>query len=372
MQVNKYCAKTIKDATALIKNNLGDDAMIVSTRRFRAENGKEMFEVTAASEKGGGTETGSNPLSSGKPDTADDIFQSFGALRSELINIKQLLSLLQTSENDVDKLMTNPAGLSFYAKLIRQGVEAGHAKSILQGSGAFENHGHNSADMIRKKSIQTLSRMIDIKNPFVKAGKGENQIIAAFVGTTGVGKTTTIAKLAAQLMLKHKKKVGLISIDNYRIGAMEQLKAYADILGIPCFQAFERKNMLFAFEKMKSKDVILIDTAGQSQYDLQRINELKQMIGNDAAIHSHLLLSAGTSPSEMIRTAQSFAALKFQTYIFTKIDESEKFGAILNQVMKFKFPVSYITCGQNVPEDIEPADRKIILNLLLKERQNNG
>lgn len=369
MQVNKYCAKTIKEATALIKNNLGQDAMIVSTDRFKGEDGKEMFEMSAVS---GGADTAGNyadSQASKKVGTIDEISGSLGEVKAELMNIKEALFLLQASDGVVEKLMMSPAGLSFYAKLIRQGVDAYYAKNILERSGAFKNHSHNGAGILKKRAVKELMQVIDVKDPFAAAGTDTNQIIAAFVGTTGVGKTTTIAKLAARLMLKHKKTVGLISIDTYRIGALEQLKTYANILGIPCFQAFKRKDLLYAFGKMESKDVILIDTAGRSQYDVQRIKELKEMIGDDSTISSHLLLSVGTTQSEMIKTAASFAPLKFQTYIFTKLDESEKFGSIINQVMKLKLPVSYITTGQSVPEDIEPADKKTILDLLLNEEQ---
>jgi len=371
MRVNKYCAKTIKEATALIKNNLGQDAMIVSTDRFKGEDGSDMFEMAAVS---GGADTAGNCADlqvSRTVDTVEETSDSLGEVKAELINIKEVLSLLQTSGGAVDKLMMDPVGLSFYAKLIRQGVDAHCAKNILERSGAFKNYSHNRAGIIKKRAVKELMQVIDVKDPFVAAETSNNQIIAAFIGTTGVGKTTTIAKLAAQLMLKYKKKVGLVSIDTYRIGALEQLKIYANILGIPCFQAFERKDLLFAFGKMKSKDVILIDTAGQSQYDMQRIKELKEMIGDDSTISSHLLLSVGTTQSEMVKTAASFVPLKFQTYIFTKLDESEKFGSIINQMMKLKLPVSYITAGQNVPEDIELADKKTILNLLLNGEQNN-
>jgi flagellar biosynthesis protein FlhF len=163
-------------------------------------------------------------------------------------------------------------------------------------------------DNIRKKTIKEIIHAIDIKDPFEarlpqpsmsgQAG-GKNQIIAAFIGTTGVGKTTTIAKLAAQLMLKTSKKVGLISIDNYRIGAMEQLKTYADILGIPCFPAFNRKDLLFALKRMEGRDIVLIDTAGQSQYDTSRMEELRKMITADLDISCHLLLSVATVPEDI-------------------------------------------------------------------------
>jgi flagellar biosynthesis protein FlhF len=166
-------------------------------------------------------------------------------------------------------------------------------------------------------------------------------------------------------MLKTSKKVGLISIDNYRIGAMEQLKTYADILGIPCFPAFNRKDLLFALKRMEGRDIVLVDTAGQSQYDTSRIKELRKMITADLDISCHLLLSVATTESEMNRAAINFGPLRCHSYIFTKTDEAERCGSIINQIMELRLPISYITTGQNVPEDIEGASKEKILNLLL-------
>ncbi|MBW2615361.1 MAG: protein FlhF [Deltaproteobacteria bacterium] len=350
MQTNIYRAKTIKEATARVKNSLGPDAMIISTKRLRGKGENDLFEISAVP---GGTET------------YNKISNPFSEVNAQLMSIKEMMLLLNHSDSTIEKLMVNPAALTLYAKLIREGVDDHYARNILERTGALKEGSHHHADNIKKKGIKELMNVIDVTDPF--EGKDNNQIIAALIGTTGVGKTTTIAKLAAQLMLKAKKKVGLISIDTYRIGAIEQLKTYANILGIPCFQAFKRKDLLFALRKMEGRDVVLIDTAGRSQYDRSRIEELKTMIAGDLAISSHLLLSVGTVQSEMLKTAISFGPLKFQTYIFTKIDEAERFGSIINQIIKLRLPISYITTGQNVPEDIERADKRNILNLLLNK-----
>jgi flagellar biosynthesis protein FlhF len=148
---------------------------------------------------------------------------------------------------------------------------------------------------------------------------------------------------------------------------MEQLNTYANILGVPCFQAFNKKDLLFALKNMDGRNVVLIDTAGQSQYDLSRIEELETMMSADMNISTHLLLSVATKESEMNRAAVNFSALKYHSYIFTKTDETERWGSIINQVMKLNLPISYITNGQKVPEDIEQADKGKILKLLLSK-----
>ena len=371
MQVKKYRAKTIKGAIGRVRKVLGPEAMIISTKRLVERGESDGFEIAAV------------PAGD---DTSNKDSSTFREVKSELMSIKEMIYLLNHSSSIIEKLMMNPTILNLYAKLIRNGVSDHYARVFLERAGTLQEQPADHTDNIRNKTIKEIMHVIEVKDPFEaclpqparpparqgEAARGmsgqardKNQVIAAFIGTTGVGKTTTIAKLAAQFMLKARKKVGLISIDSYRIGAMEQLRTYAHILGIPCFPAFNRKDLLFALRKMEGRDVVLIDTAGQSQYDMSRIDELKKMMTADLAISSHLLLSVGTTESEMSRTAINFGPLQFQSYIFTKIDEAERCGSIINQIMNLHAPISYITTGQNVPEDIEGASKEKILNLLL-------
>lgn len=348
MQVKKFRAKTIKEATDKVKASFGSEALIVSTKKITRDGKYDLFEISAIS---------------GKNNCHIEDMDHLVDLKAELMSIKEMIYILNHSTGIYEKLMMVPFALNMYKKMIKNGVNDQNIKLLLERAGVFNGYAADRKNNIKKNIIKEVIRAFEVKDPFEK--KDNKQRIAALIGTTGVGKTTTIAKLAAQLMLKERKKVGLISVDTYRIGAMEQLKTYANILGIPCFQAFKRKDILFALRSMKGKDVILVDTAGQSQYDLTRIEELRKMITGDLAISSHLLLSVSTTASEMEKTALNFSPLKFQSYIFTKIDEAEKCGSIMNQIMKLNLPISYITTGQNVPEDIEHADKGKILDLVL-------
>jgi len=361
MQVEKYRASTIREAIGRVRKVLGPEAMILSTRKLRGQSRDNGFEIAAVQPGDDISNTNSNPL---------------GEVKAELMSIKEMIYLLNHSGGIIEKLLMNPAILNLYARLIRNGVNDHYARIFLQRAGALKEQPADHVDIIRRKVIKEIIQAIEVEDPFEARlpqpgmsgqARDNNQIIAAFIGTTGVGKTTTIAKLAAQLMFKTRKKVGLISIDNYRIGAMEQLRTYADILGIPCFPAFSRKDLLFAIKRMGGRDVVLIDTAGQSQYDRSRIEELREMITADLGISFHLLLSVATTESEMNRAAINFGPLKCHSYIFTKTDEAEKCGSILNQIMKLRLPISYITTGQNVPEDIEWASKKKIFALLLSK-----
>jgi len=348
MQVKKYRARTIKEATAKVKNVLGPDAMILSTQRISKVGENDIFEITAM--------TGTNDFSAESSDM-------FGVVKQELMSIKEMLYLLNNSDVFIEKLIAYPDALSLYTKMIKNGINDRYVRLFFEKTGAFNGHWVNDIKHVKKLVLKEVMKVIDVKNPF--DNEERKQIIAAFIGTTGVGKTTTIAKLAARLMLEKKKNVGLISLDAYRIGAMEQLKTYANILGVPCFQAFKKKDLLFALRRMEGKDVVLIDTAGQSQYDRSRLDELRKMIPDDLDISTHLLLNIATTETEMNKAADNFRCLKYQSYIFTKRDETQKCGSILNQIMEQKLPVSYITTGQNVPEDIEQADREQLLKLII-------
>jgi flagellar biosynthesis protein FlhF len=350
MQVKKYRAKTIKEAIAKVRNILGTDAMILSTKKITKNDGGDIFEIAAL----GGT----NDFVEENPDALKDVKQ-------ELMSIKEMLYLLNNSGGFLEKLIVYPGLLALYSKLINNGVDARYIRCFFERAGAFNGQFGDHKNIVKKRALKEVMKPISVSDPFYTSEN--NPTISAFIGTTGVGKTTTIAKLAAMLMFEKKKKVGLISMDAYRIGAMEQLRTYANILGIPSFQAFKQKDLLFALRRMEGKDVILIDTAGQSQYDLKRIEELRKLIPTDLSIDVHLLLSISTTASEMNKTAVNFNPLKYQSYIFTKKDEARSCGSILNQIMEHNLPISYITTGQNVPEDIEQADKEKILNLIVSQ-----
>ena len=353
MQIKRYRAKTIREATDRVKTSLGPDAMIISTTRLNEGKGHELFEITAVANSGTSFKEG-HPLAE---------------VRSELMSLREMIYLLNISGSGgmMEKLAMNPDALMLYGGLIRKGISEMNARLFLERAGAFNGAAGDPLHRLEANVSEEIKKTLRVKDAFAK--REGRQIVTAFIGTTGVGKTTTIAKLAAQLMLNRGKHVGLVSIDGYRIGAMEQLKSYANILGIPCFPAFNPKDLAYAAKRLEGKDVILIDTAGQSHYDIPRIEELGKILSCGLDISAHLLLSVSTSEAEMNKTAVHFSPLKFRSYIFTKVDEAEVCGSILNQIMKLNLPISYITTGQNVPEDIEKADKGSILKLLFNNKE---
>jgi len=189
MQNNLYRAKSIKQATAKVKDSLGPDAMIISTKKLSEGAGHNLFEITAVP---GGSDISSN------------ISDPLTEVNDQLMNIKDLIFLLNRPDSSIEHLMNNSIALSLYAKLIREGIDEPLARNILQETGTLKNTFHTNPSNVKQDLIKKLMQIIDVKDPFET--KDNSRIIAAFIGTTGVGKTTTIAKLAAQLMLKDGKR----------------------------------------------------------------------------------------------------------------------------------------------------------------------
>ncbi|MEA4825745.1 MAG: GTPase, partial [Clostridium sp.] len=186
-------------------------------------------------------------------------------------------------------------------------------------------------------------------------------------GPTGVGKTTTIAKLAGRLALIEKKKVGLITIDTYRIGAVEQLNTYADIMNIPFKTVFSVKEMETAIECMNQCDVILIDTTGRSSKNAMQIAELNAFIQKVDANNIYLVISCTTKDKDIDSIVEGYRTLNFNNVIITKLDETTTYGSILNILECTGKPLSFVTVGQNVPDDFKRLNKEDVCNLILGE-----
>ena len=287
------------------------------------------------------------------------------AIQSELGSIREMLFLINQGEGIPALLQEHPEALGLYARLVRRGISERRAMGFLNAAMA-EGKGPRTAEEITREVLRKILAAVDVTDPFaLPEGGRPSRKIAAFVGPTGVGKTTTLAKLAAELSLKQKRKVGLISVDSYRIGALEQLKTYAAIMGLPCLPAFNREDLREALDRMRGREIILIDTAGHSHLDEKRMGELSELMAGEHAISSHLVLSITASRDNMRESVENFAALNPESYVFTKMDETRARGAVIEQVMDRRMPISYMTNGQRVPEDLVPAVKKDLLRFIL-------
>ncbi len=296
-------------------------------------------------------------------------------------------------------MLNHPGVAPLFALLLRAGISEKRVSSIMQNAcfamendGTGKNHHKGEPDSVAslknyvikecikrintrklfmERNVYETFEPLDSSNTSAEEKKcsGELPYMAAFVGPTGAGKTTTIAKLAAELTFKRKKRVGLISIDNYRVGAFEQLKAYSSIMGLWCIPAFSTDDFSMAIDKMRSMDIILIDTAGHSHSDKLRMDELAGVVNGDFNVSVHLVLSMTTGFIDMKDAATSFAALNPETYVFTKIDETKRCGKIFDQINELPMPVSLVTNGQRVPEDLIIPDKRTLLSIMLGAEQ---
>jgi flagellar biosynthesis protein FlhF len=219
------------------------------------------------------------------------------------------------------------------------------------------------AALMKVRLIELLEHEIKVAGPIVsEAGRCR---VVALVGPTGVGKTTTIAKLAANYRLREKRRVGLITVDTYRVAAVEQLRTYADIIDLPMEVVATPREMREAVARMSHLDLVLMDTAGRSPRDEVKIQELKSMLTEAEPDEVHLVLSSAAGAKSLVSTAEKFAGVGTTALVLTKLDEAHSLGHLVSLVRECRLPVSYLTDGQNVPDDIQVAQRGAMAERLL-------
>jgi flagellar biosynthesis protein FlhF len=252
-----------------------------------------------------------------------------------------------------------------YRKLVENAVASDTAQQLV--ARVREELGEEQLrdrNVVRACLARRIEAMLPVAGPIRPARTGEPRLIA-LVGPTGVGKTTTIAKLAANLRLREHLAVGLITIDTYRIAAVEQLKTYARIIDVPIEVAMTPRQLEDAVARMGDQDVILIDTAGRSQRDEAKINELRRFFDAVQPDEVHLVLSSACSEKALFDTVRRFRPLDINRVIFTKLDEAIGFGVMLACLQRAEAGLSYVTTGQDVPDDIQVGERKALAQLIL-------
>jgi flagellar biosynthesis protein FlhF len=217
--------------------------------------------------------------------------------------------------------------------------------------------------MVRSRIMQRLETEIAAAGP-IRVTPGQRSVVA-LVGPSGVGKTTTVAKLAANFRLRERRRVGLITVDTYRIAAVEQLRTYADIIDLPMEVVSTPREMREATARFADLDLVLVDTAGRSPRDEVRIQELKSMLAEAKPNEVHLVLSSVAGARNLVTTAEKFAAVGVTSLTLTKLDETTGLGHLLTLLRKVRLPVSYLTNGQNVPDDICVATGHELARMLL-------
>jgi flagellar biosynthesis protein FlhF len=301
--------------------------------------------------------------------------------RQELEDIKKMLldTLAKNQEGDVkpvqwpdvavsrsaepEKKTAEAVKLPLEQELDRQGIEPELQGKIIATMNTLPlEQGEGAA---KGRLGATFGRLIRFAGN-LRMKKNAPRVIA-LVGPTGVGKTTTTAKLAAMYALNRGNKVALITMDIFRVGAVEQLKTYTKIMGIPLEVGSTPKELERALERHADCDLILIDTAGRSHKDTDKLEEMKVFLGNSVQADIYLCLSATTKDRELEEILNRFSILPISKVVFTKLDECESVGCIVNLLLKANLQLAYFTTGQKVPEDIEVATSEKLADLILKE-----
>ena len=388
MKIRRYMAKNTQEAILKVKMDLGNEALILNTRKVKQKGlfgffAKPMVEVLAAIDEYNVTRTEGDavkpvekPVStreSGVKINFDEKEEKILNLENKINNMENMLQKIYMQMKQEDKpvqstIEERPQGTPkiagiFFGNLLKNEVEADIARKIIDTAAAKLGPGAGVNDMAAQL-FSIISGMLG-RPDTIKPGVAGKPSVIIFVGPTGVGKTTTLAKIAANYLLNQKKSIGLITADTYRIAAVEQLKTYAEILGIQVSVAYTASEIREAVIQHADKDIVLIDTAGRSHRNKSQFEELKALIAASGADEVYLVLSATTSTRNCREILNSYAFLTNYKLIFTKTDEAPVQGIILNVKYLTGKSLSYITTGQSVPDDIETANiEKITKNLI--------
>jgi len=388
MQIKRYEAANVQEAIARIKNELGPDAVILSTKKLK-QAGAPLLEVLAAREldlgeagqptlSKAGRKTEQNQVRSSEDLTAvmDAHLSELRRLFEDLRNDRELraeLTEVKDSINtffDVLGLKRSKTGHDqtdrVYYNLISRGI------SKEKAWGAIEKVRNESASRKIESSgagMACIEDMISQSLPAVNSPAQEPRV-KVLVGPTGVGKTTTLAKLSAYCAVNEKKSVGLITTDTYRIAAVEQLKVYARIIGIPLEIATGREEFNKSLSRLADKEVIYVDTPGTSRNDMANLRKINETLKSETPLELNLLLSLTTSRECMMEVASRYQIFDYNHVILTRADECMRVGFLWEVLDRIAKPVSYITNGQNVPHDIEKASPQKIARMIIGKDLN--
>ncbi len=355
MRIHKFTGQTLAEAVGKVRAELGLDAVILHTRQYRTGGflglrQRPMVEVTAA------VDTDPNRRRPAAPaEPVAYAAEPLAQLQGEVAAMRAALERLAAPEPFV------PPYLGFYEQLVAAGVEEPIARQVI---GELAAEPSKEPEELRERLVCRVAAALRGPQP-IQLLPGRPRAVIVLVGPTGVGKTTTIAKLAANYTLLAGQKVGLITADTYRIAAVEQLKTYGEIIGVDVTAVFTPPELKDALDGCRGKDLVLIDTAGRSHRNRMQMSELKSLLQAAAPDEVYLVLSLTTKPNDIAEVIQTYTAAGFTRLVFTKLDETAGCGAMLNAAVRTGKAIAYITAGQNVPDDIEVANPERIARMIV-------
>lgn len=287
------------------------------------------------------------------------------ALLLELRSMKEMMTKMTKQQ----AFRSMPEAVMKWSKrLAEQGVEPAYVEQFAESV----NQQIAQGDDDQEDSIYEAARAVLLSWLSNAKGSGidASTRIIHFVGPTGVGKTTTIAKLAADQSFSHRRNVGFITADTYRIAAVDQLRTYADILNVPLEVVFSPSELTRAYKKLSDRDLLFMDTAGRNYRNELFVSEVNSLLAPGEQTETILVLSMTHKYGDMKMVASQFAKYGVNQLLLTKFDETDSFGAVINLVKDFDFQISYITCGQAVPDDIKPFDPEDLVTRILGDRSD--
>ncbi len=364
MNIKRFIAQNAQEALRMVKKEMGEDAVILKTRTLdpgtaRSAEKKGRIEVTAAIDYDAPAVSSHKRGHTG----AREMMERYGDMESQLREIKALLWSIEAGTVLKSEPFFDHSAREQYACLKGFGLRGHIIRSLMEETMAGTKARVEKAgeEPVKQCLVNVLKK---IKTGGFGAGDSR-QSIQAFVGPTGVGKTTTLAKLAARSSVEQGRRVALITLDTFRIAAVSQLETYARIMGVPMEVASSRSELRRAIEKHRDKDHIFVDTVGRSPRDSREISQLMEILKIPQEIHAYLVLSATTDLHQLLLAEKTFNTIVYESYIFTKLDEVEDASPMVNFLLCQNRPVSYFTMGQKVPEDLEPASKKTLAKMIL-------
>lgn len=383
MKVKKFTAPTMPEAMKMIRAELGSDAVILNSKvvqkgGFFGFFMKKNIEVIAAIDPkpvsepklmkkelperhtppmGAPKQESREPYTRVEPSRDNDVL-------NELKELKTMMKGLSSTQNKERPDLPGPLN-ELHELLAAQEIEPPIIEELLESlNGRWDS---NNGDAGYEEVLYWLKQVLFQKlSRYAHAGINYDKKYINVVGPTGVGKTTTLAKLAAKCVLQDRKKVAFITTDTYRIAAIEQLKTYAKILGVPLEVCYNAEDFQKAADKFREYDAIFIDTAGRNFRNQQYVEDLKQIIDFNEEMQTFLVLALTSKLSDMNNIFKQFSELiEIDKVIFTKIDETSTFGQMVNFIMANETGAGYLTNGQNVPDDIVEASPEEIVKIVL-------
>lgn len=391
--IKSFQAKTLHEALQLVRQEMGPHAAVLRTREVRTGwlagfFGGRQIEIQASPQIQDPTNPKPGPRSplarsphdydpksyrTPDPDTVpradrEDYRQRF---RSGLMNGSNELRSLghDTSAPFRSYANHNPPAAIFelFTSLVDADIDKHMAEELVRRTEALVGDGRqDDLAFLRDRLARALAGNIHVSGPICPMD-GQRRLVA-LIGPTGVGKTTTIAKLAANFRLREKKRVGLITVDTYRIAAVDQLRTYAEIIDLPMEVVSTPREMAAAVDRMSDLDLVLLDTAGRGPREDVRLQELRTMLVEARADEVHLVVSAAASGTSLCTAATRFLEIGATHLIVTKLDEAVGLGNLIRLFEQHELALSYVTDGQNVPDDIRVADNGELARMILGEK----